>query len=209
MTSRRLSIPVRHNVFEYIAILAWWVGMLMLIASEPSTTFLLSCAVVIGCWTKAVLFGAENLKQLFEAARSNMQHHHFLILMGINMSQMILSFALDFHLLFCINPKSFLGMASDIGLAEVLFDFFYLSTLNFSFFGYSDILPQTIPAKIVNLTEIVLAFVTVIFLLSDFMNLKESLRTSSLQDASERESAESVTVDQDSKGVEQDSKGHE
>ena len=29
---------------------------------------------------------------------------------------------------------------------EALFDFVYLSTLNFSFFGYSDILPQTVPA---------------------------------------------------------------
>jgi hypothetical protein len=37
-------------------------------------------------------------------------------------------------------------------------------------------LPQTIPAKVANLTEIVLAFVTVIFLLSDFVSLKESLR---------------------------------
>ena len=54
--------------------------------------------------------------------------------------------------------------------------FFYLSTLNFSFFGYSDILPETVAAKIVNLSEIVLAFVTVIVMLSDFISLKESLR---------------------------------
>jgi hypothetical protein len=69
--------------------------------------------------------------------------------MAINMTQMILSFALDFHLMYLIDPASLLGVAVDASQAEVLFDFFYLSTLNFSFFGYSEILPQTIPAKIV------------------------------------------------------------
>jgi hypothetical protein len=48
--------------------------------------------------------------------------------------------------------------------------------LNFSFFGFGDIMPQTIPAKIVTLLEVVLAFFTVIFLLSDFISLKDSLR---------------------------------
>ena len=93
------------------------------------------------------------------------------------MSQMILSFAFDFHLLHSLNVIAFAGVAKDVGQAEVLFDFFYLSTLNFSFFGYSEIMPQTVPAKIVNLTEIVMAFVTVIFLLSDFISLKDSIRS--------------------------------
>jgi hypothetical protein len=98
--------------------------------------------------------------------------------MAINMIQMILSFAFDFHLLYTIDRHSFLGVASEAPFGVALFDFFYLSTLNFSFFGYSEILPQTVVAKIVNLTEIVLAFITVIFLLSDFVSLKESLRKS-------------------------------
>jgi hypothetical protein len=138
----------------------------------PSTTVLL---VIAGCWTKSILFGFENMRQLFAAARQNLSHHRFLILMAINMTQMIMSFAFDFHVLYRINPSCFTGIGNGVSQYEALFDFFYLSTLNFSFFGYSDILPQTIPAKIVNLTEIVLAFVTVIFLLSDFMSLKESI----------------------------------
>ncbi len=91
------------------------------------------------------------------------------------MTQMIMSFAFDFHLLYLQNIQCFTGVSETVSGGEALFDFFYLSTLNFSFFGYSDILPQTVPAKMINLTEIVLAFVTVIFLLSDFMSLKESI----------------------------------
>jgi len=176
MQPTHFSIPLSRNVAEYTAITAWWVCMLLIVNSGSFNARWLYVIVVIGCWTKTGFFGAENLKQLFEAAQSNLPHHRFLVLMGINMSQMIMSFAFDFHLLYCIHPESFTGVAKDVGQLEALFDFFYLSTLNFSFFGYSDILPQTVPAKIVNLTEIILAFVTVIFLLSDFISLKDSLR---------------------------------
>ena len=156
--------------------MAWWLLILWLVWLQQIGTSALTLVVIVGCWTKTALFGAENLKQLYEAARCNLAHHRFLILMGINMSQMVMSFALDFHLLHCLNRECFAGIAKDVGQMEALFDFFYLSTLNFSFFGYSDILPQTVAAKIVNLTEIVMAFVTVIFLLSDFISLKESIR---------------------------------
>ena len=174
--TKQFNLPLGRNVAEYVAILAWWLAILWLIAAGHLGATVSTWIVVIGCWVKAVLFGAENMKQLYQAAQSNLAHHRFLVLMGVNMSQMILSFAFDFHLLFNINPGCFSGVSSEVGMWEALFDFFYLSTLNFSFFGYSDILPQTIAAKVVNLTEIILAFVTVIFLLSDFISLKDSIR---------------------------------
>jgi hypothetical protein len=99
--------------------------------------------------------------------------------MAVNISQMTRAFAFDFHLLWSSNPAAFTGIPDGTGSAEGLFDLFYLSVLNFTFFGFGDILPQTIPARIVNLTEVALAFVTVIFLLSDFISLKESLQRNS------------------------------
>lgn len=176
MPEARYSIPIRRNLVEYAAIIASWAALLALWSSGSVSSGWMSVLVVTVCWAKTVFFGAENLKQLFDAARTNLPHYHFMLLMGINMSQMILAFMFDFHLLFCIDGASFAGVASTVGHPEALFDFFYLSALNFSFFGYSDILPQTVPAKLVNLTEILLAFVTVIFMLSDFISLKDSLR---------------------------------
>jgi hypothetical protein len=176
MPQPRASIPVRRNLIEYAAIMGWWALLYQLHATGVLHAGAMSVLVVAGCWVKAILFGAENMRQLFDAARQNLAHHRFLVLMAVNMSQMILSFMFDFQLLQRIDANSFAGVAPTAGLGETLFDFFYLSTLNFSFFGYSDILPQTVAARIANLTEIVLAFVTVIFLLSDFISLKESLR---------------------------------
>jgi hypothetical protein len=172
-----MKIPLLRNIAEYVLIIAWWLASLALIHSYQESTFFWSWMVILVCWFKTVFFGQENLAQLYEAARSNLSHHRFLVVMAINMTQMIISFAFDFHLLYVLDPESFAGVAPGIAGSEALFDFFYLSTLNFSFFGYSDILPQTIPAKIVNLTEIILAFITVIFLLSDFVSLKDSLRS--------------------------------
>jgi hypothetical protein len=169
-------IPLGRNVAEYSAIVGWWVVVLVLQNRGVLSPGALSVLVVLGCWVKTAFFGVENMRQLFHAARTNMAHHHFMMLMGVNMSQMILAFMFDFHLLHCLNPASFAGIGSGASQSAVLFDFFYLSTLNFSFFGYSDILPQTVAAKVVNLTEIVLAFATVIFMLSDFISLKDSLR---------------------------------
>ncbi len=176
------AIPIARNVAEYAGIVACWGALLALWSSGHVAAGTMSVIVVLVCWCKTGLFGVENLRQLFAAARTNQPHHRFMLLMGVNMSQMILAYAFDFHLLHTVNQASFTGIAVDGSQAEVLFDFVYLSTLNFSFFGYSDILPQTIPARIVNLTEIALAFVTVIFMLSDFISLKESLRSGSRSD---------------------------
>lgn len=174
--SPKFTIPLFRNAAEYGAIFLWWLFLLWLVNAGYFGIGLFTIFVIAGCWAKTALFGVENMKQLYAAAQCNLPHHRFLILMGINMSQMIMSFAFDFQLLYCANSGCFTGLGKDVGQMEALFDFFYLSTLNFSFFGYSDILPQTVPAKIVNLTEIVLAFVTVIFLLSDFISLKDSIR---------------------------------
>ena len=42
--------------------------------------------------------------------------------------------------------------------------------------------PQTIPAKLITMMEVLLAFFTVIFLLSNFVSLKDSLRVRKLHE---------------------------
>jgi hypothetical protein len=68
------------------------------------------------------------------------------------------------------------GIDPELVRGELLFECFYFSVLNFSFFGYGDITPAHIPGKVIMLLEVVTAFSTVIFLLSDFASMKESMR---------------------------------
>jgi hypothetical protein len=164
-----------RNTAEFAGIIALWLVSLYVVRNLQFNPTLFAWLVVFLCWCKTSFFGTENLIQLRYAAANNTSHHRFLMWMGINMAQMITSFAFDFHILYNIQTNSFAGIAKNIDPNEALFDCFYLSTLNFSFFGYSDILPQTVPAKVVNLTEILIAFVTVIFFLSDYISLKDSI----------------------------------
>lgn len=163
-----------RNTVEFVAIAALWFAFQQLLDRDLSRSVLLPVVILLSLG-KTTFFGIENIRQLFEATRCNQAYHRFMLLMLINMTQIILSFGLDYHCLYCIEPASFSVELADATLFETLFEFTYFSTLNFTFFGYGDVTPQTVPAKFIAMTEILLAFVTVIFLLSDFISLKESL----------------------------------
>lgn len=131
--------------------------------------------IVALCWAKAVFFAVEEMIQLRDATRMNLAYHRFMWLMLVNMFQIILSFGLDYYCLLQVNAQSF-SVNQELQGAELIFECVYFSTLNFTFIGYGDITPQTVPAKLMAMTEISLTFLTVIFLLSDFISMKESLR---------------------------------
>lgn len=165
---------VLRNTIEFLVIVLVWWGFLALYESGMAVGVAIP-AILLLSLTKTAFFGIENIRQLFEATRCNQAYHRFMILMLVNMTQIILSFGMDFHCLHRVNPASFGLDLSSASLPEAVFEFIYYSTLNFTFFGYGDVTPQTVPAKLITMSEILLAFVTVIFLLSDFISLKESL----------------------------------
>jgi hypothetical protein len=165
-----------RNAIEYVIIVLVWLVTRQIIAVSDWNVSLLIALVLVLAWTKTAFFGGENIQQLWKASCQNTPYHRFMMLILINMSQIVLSFGLDYHCLHSINPNSYGSINPEFSQPELMFEFVYFSVLNFTFFGYGDITPQTIPAKLLTLTEIVLAFVTVIFLLSDFVSLKDSLR---------------------------------
>lgn len=133
--------------------------------------------VVVACAAgKTAYYFAETLWHLIQATASDLPYHRFLMLMAYNMAEVTFSFAVDFYCLQQLDRDSFTGMATNISGLELMFECFYFSVLNFSFFGYGDITPAHIPAKLVMLMEVITAFSTVIFLLSDFVSMKESMR---------------------------------
>lgn len=166
---------ILRNLIEFAVIVLLWIGLQVLIDNSAISRTGMMLAVLLATWAKSAFFGSENLRQLWKASSENMAYHQFMLLMLVNMSQIILSFGLDYYCLYSLNPGSFSSISTALTRPELVFEFIYFSVLNFTFFGYGDITPQTVPAKLVTMTEVVLAFVTVIFLLSDFISLKESL----------------------------------
>jgi predicted transcriptional regulator len=60
---------------------------------------------------------------------------------------------------------------------RLLFEFLFFSLQQFTFFGYGNLLPSSVLAKILSMLELTISFLTVLFILSDFNSLKESLLT--------------------------------
>jgi hypothetical protein len=98
-----------------------------------------------------------------------------MLFMVMNIFVIIISFTTDFFCMVQVDPVSLEGIHTKASIAEKIFNCLYFSTLNFSFFGYGDILPVTIPAKVIMMMETLISFMTVILVLSDFISLKESI----------------------------------
>ncbi|MEK6258192.1 MAG: ion channel [Planctomycetota bacterium] len=125
---------------------------------------------------KTGFFFVEDLQQILLATVKDIPYHRFMALMLVNMVQIILSFGLDFWCLMTAESGSLSAFNPAFTPTELMFECLYYSFLNFTYFGFGDSTPQTIPAKLVTMMELLLAFFTVIFLLSDFISLKDSLR---------------------------------
>ena len=173
---RSTSSQRTRQAVETVAILAlagivhelWRMG----VVPPPAICWLVTGLALL----KTAFFFAENLQHILLATAHEIPYHRFLGLMGVNMAQITASFALDFFLLEAAKPGSLSGFDPGLGEPRILFDCLFYSTLNFTFFGFGDVTPESIPAKLVTLMEVTLAFFTVIFLLSDFISLKDSLR---------------------------------
>ena len=160
-------------VIVLIALLVQWV-----IAQQWLSRPMMGSFVVLVVAAKTSFFFIENLREILAATAKDIPYHRFMALMLMNMAQIILSFGLDYWCLITADARS-LGAINVVESTrvEVMFDCMYFSFLNFTFFGYGDITPKTIPAKLVTMMELLLAFFTVIFILSDFISLKDSLRS--------------------------------
>jgi hypothetical protein len=159
--------------FALFAVAAAIIGAYELLGSSARQP--LAIAVAVWAGVKTIYYFAETLRHLSEAIAEDLPYHRFLVIVAYNMAQITLSFALDFYCLFWIDPES-LSIENDMRGLELMFECFYFSVLNFSFFGYGDITPHHVSSKFVMLLEVVTAFATVIFLLSDFISMKESIR---------------------------------
>jgi hypothetical protein len=165
----------QRNLLEFLAIILVAESIVIVQHNNWLSATALYSLIVIVCWLKTVWFVYETSQDLTEATRKNIPYHQFLMIVGINMVQVVISFALDFYVLLKVDIACFNGIDPKFSEPELLFECFYLSALNFSYFGYGDVTPANIPAKLVTLTGILLGFMTVIFILSDFITLKESI----------------------------------
>jgi hypothetical protein len=173
MTSDIVQI---RDLVELVGMVVIATVVLMLQRLQVLTPAWLVALILLTSMLKTVYFMAESLWHLLRASVDNRSYHRYLVLMAANMAQFTLSYAIDFYCLHEVHPDSFNGVDPAMGSIEEAFEFLFFSVLNFTFFGFGDVTPATMPAKLITLMEIGLSFLTLIFLLSDFSSIKASLR---------------------------------
>jgi hypothetical protein len=171
----KAKLTVKELLETMVFIAAWG---LLISAGQGAWLPVRSLCWVVVLWAaiKFIYFLIENGMHIVHATTKDVPYHHFLVFMAYNIGQMSLSFALDFHALYLLDAGSLNGIGEGLIGAELWFEFVFYSVLNFSFFGFGDITPATVPAKLITLMEVVLALLTVIFILGDFISIREAVK---------------------------------
>jgi len=153
----------------FMGVLVFYVDSLEFV-DDLFTKFLILGLVVF----KSIFFFIESFRKILEATKNDVAYHNFLIFMAVDIALIVLSFGIDFLCLYQVQPTSFIGISPDLNFGERTFELIYFSLLNFSNFGFGEIIPVSMFGKTIVTIEIIISFITIIFILSDFVSLKES-----------------------------------
>lgn len=167
MTKKHILI-----LFMIIAISGMVVYFIEQMNIDRTLLYAMIFTVTIG---KIYFFITNSYKKLIHISRSNITYFGFLLFVSMNIFLMVISFCVDYFCIFTIDPASFSGVEEATTIPAQLFKFFYLSFLLFTNMGVANVVPVTMAAECMVMFEAIISFITIIFILSDFVNLKDSL----------------------------------
>lgn len=166
------NVVVKYLIVIALGVLVFYLDDLEFLDSIYAKIILLSI-----CLGKSAYFVYISFKKILETNEKNIPYHNFLLFMAVNVSLIVISFGIDNYCLFQIEPNSYAGINSNFTNFETAFEFVFYSLLSFTNFGFNDITPESLTSKTLLMLEITLSFVSIIFILSDFISLKESIST--------------------------------
>lgn len=158
---------------HYLAIIAITAFLYYLIHQGVNKYMLIGTILLLSA-IKVIYFSATTFRKLADITQ-NIQYLHFLTFVAFNIIYLVFSFSLDYFLIYSIDSQAFSGLEKASNLYEVYFKMFYLSFLLFTNMGVANVVPVAIPAECLVMFEAISSFATIIFILSDFVSLKDAL----------------------------------
>ncbi|PJZ54985.1 ion transporter [Leptospira adleri] len=165
---------ILKTLVEYAVIILFGLGIVYLDEIEFSGIEI-KYLIVLLAGTKSIYFFIKGFRKISELSVMDLKYYEFLVFIAVNISVIIVSFGLDFFCLYRVDPASFSGLPSGAAVFGLLFKFFYFSLMIFTNIGIIKIIPESTEAEVAVIFEAILSFITIIFVLSDFLSLKESL----------------------------------
>jgi hypothetical protein len=126
--------------------------------------------------TKVLYIVIKCFRRIVTISHLDLPYHRFLLFIAANVSLIVFSFSLDYLSIYTYDPTSFTGLENTTNIMEEYFKLFYLSLLMFTNMGVANVIPVKIPAEIMVMFEAIVSFVTLIFILSDYVTLRDSLK---------------------------------
>ncbi|TGJ99177.1 ion transporter [Leptospira semungkisensis] len=162
------------SLLEYSVLISF--GLFVIYLDEIEFSGLnITYLIIFLAGVKSVYFFIKGFKKISEFSELEVRYYEFLVFIAVNISMIILSFGIDYFCLFRIDPKSFSGLPIEAANTALSFKFFYFSLMIFTNIGIIKIIPETTESEILVILEAIVSFITIIFVLSDFLSLKESL----------------------------------
>ncbi|WP_031428484.1 potassium channel family protein [Flavimarina sp. Hel_I_48] len=124
----------------------------------------LSWSILVFALVKTYFIVRLSFDQLMKIIGQSHLLSHILVLFGLLISMIIISFAFDFTSLQFFDPQNF-KFSYKMGITgiKIFFEHIYFSTITFSSVGYGDVVPISVLAKTLVMLEIGLRFFVLVF----------------------------------------------
>jgi hypothetical protein len=164
------QIILQHFLVIAVGLLIFYIDKIEFLDKFFPKLFLLVVAV-----SKSVYFVGHSFNKIEEASEKNHSYNKFLLVIITNIFLVIVSFTVDHTCLISLDDKAYKGLIVTNTLYDVMADFFYFSVLTFTTTGFGDIIPITKTAKALVTMEVMVAFITTIIVISNFVHIKDSI----------------------------------
>ena len=121
---------------------------------------------------KSVYFVFHNFRSIGRVVDNERTFNHFIALVSVNIILIISSFAADYFVLVKIYAGIFRGVLASDDLTMVG-EMFYFSLVTFTTTGFGDIVPTSNLSRFPVSLEVIVGFISTIFVISNFSNFKE------------------------------------
>jgi hypothetical protein len=169
------DIRLRSIVTQHLTIILLGVGIFCFEYLEFANLFWEKLILIVVATGKSFYFVEHSFRKIEEASVKNLTYNKFLIIIMTNILLIVVSFAVDFSCIQKIDHRSFSGLSLDKSFTDAIFDLSYFSMLSFTSVAYGDIVPVSKAAKILTLLEVGVAYITTIIIISNFVQIKESI----------------------------------
>jgi voltage-gated potassium channel Kch len=149
---------VTMAIIAVLSFISLWLGPML------KDYIWLSWSILVFALIKTFFIVRLSFDQLMKIIGQSHLLSHILVLFGLLISLIIISFAIDFTSLYFFDKSNFKSeqYLNGVGLA-VFFEYLYLSTITFSSVGYGDIVPSSTLSKTLVMLEVALRFFVLVF----------------------------------------------